>query len=170
MAKLYAYIDESGQETLGILFLASALTFERADLESISVLLARIEKQSGKGIAKWSDANKHRRRAYIRTLLTADHLAGKLYYGEYRNTLKYREAIANIAAQSITQNAQIRVLLSGQGIPIRKVTSATDQASVFIRAADAVCGFIRDALEGEPEYRRLLDKALREGFIVQVNK
>jgi hypothetical protein len=54
------------------------------------------------------------------------------------------------------------------GIAVRKVRGARDESDELIRLADAVAGFVRDALEGSSVMQALFDQALRRGVIRKV--
>ena len=51
-------------------------------------------------------------------------------------------------------------VLRGLRIPVRKVRGMKDESSSLVRLADALAGFIRDSLEGQP-YAKELDQALK---------
>ncbi len=64
MQKLYCYVDESGQDTEGKLFLVSVVVLDR-DRELIQQHLGGVERRSCKGNRKWFHTNEKRRLAYI---------------------------------------------------------------------------------------------------------
>lgn len=51
------------------------------------------------------------------------------------------------------------------GIRTRKVRGVRDEGDCFVRLADAMAGFIRDAREGKPYTDILFPKAKERGFI-----
>jgi len=53
MQKLYCYVDESGQDTEGRLFLVSVL-LTSSEREGLRGRLREIEQTSGKGTRKWT--------------------------------------------------------------------------------------------------------------------
>lgn len=53
-------------------------------------------------------------------------------------------------------------------ISVRKVRGVNDQSDEFIRLADAIAGFVRDALHGNQSSTRLLDQAMRIEVIKEV--
>lgn len=55
MQKLYAYVDESGQDTKGALFVVGVVVLE-TERESILKELEQIEEKSGKRVRKWNKA------------------------------------------------------------------------------------------------------------------
>ena len=48
------------------------------------------------------------------------------------------------------------------------VRGANDEQDALLRLADALCGFIRDAIEGKPNLQKLFSQAIENGFITQV--
>ena len=50
--KLYCYVDETGQDTKGALFVVSVAVTKK-DRDELRELLAKLEKASGKGKTKW---------------------------------------------------------------------------------------------------------------------
>lgn len=53
---------------------------------------------------------------------------------------------------------------------MKKVRGARDETDILIRLADAVCGFVRAALEGQPDMRILLEEQLRVDLVREVSK
>ena len=53
--KLYAYVDESGQDTAGRIFVVGIVVLEQ-EREKIAQALEHIEERSGKLIKKWHRA------------------------------------------------------------------------------------------------------------------
>ena len=57
------YVDESGQDTQGELFVVSGVAVDNS--EKARQLCKSIEITSGKGIAKWGRANRNKRLVYL---------------------------------------------------------------------------------------------------------
>ncbi len=55
MQRLFCYVDESGQDTEGQLFIVSVV-LAQAERDSLISLWEQIEQQSGKGSSKWVKA------------------------------------------------------------------------------------------------------------------
>ncbi len=76
--KLYAFVDESGQDTRGELFVvATVLTVENH--ERVRQSLERLERASGKGMRKWMKATPRQRLAYMMAVLQLPALHGRLF-------------------------------------------------------------------------------------------
>ena len=62
--KYYCYVDETGQDTEGKLFIVSVVIAQK-DRAEISELLEKIEKDTGKGKTKWVRTRKEFKVAYL---------------------------------------------------------------------------------------------------------
>ena len=58
--------------------------------------------------------------------------------------------------------------LRANRIRTEKVRGIRDESDEFIRLADAIAGFVRDAREGEMYAQALYKKALQAGIITQL--
>lgn len=59
---------------------------------------------------------------------------------------------------------------SSPGANVKKVRGASDETDALIRLADAVCGFVRAALEGQSDMRTLFDEQVRLGVVREVGR
>lgn len=75
---LYAYVDESGQDTQGAMFLVSVVVTGE-EQETIRHRLQAIERGSGKLGKKWTKARLTERVPYIEALLQSSALFGPIY-------------------------------------------------------------------------------------------
>jgi hypothetical protein len=66
--KFYCYVDESGQDTRGALFVVAAV-IAAEDREQVRDLLRSIERNSGKAKRKWTKATRQQRIAYMERVL-----------------------------------------------------------------------------------------------------
>src|SRR3989339_428750 len=98
--KLYCYIDETGQDTKGELFIVSVILIDQ-DKQKIEDQLIDCEKQSKKGKTKWQKAKFYQREAYINQIFTIKKLKDHLYYSEFKNSTAYYELVVYTAAQVI---------------------------------------------------------------------
>jgi hypothetical protein len=69
MQRLYCYVDESGQDTQGKLFLVTAVVTERQYREELEQRLLEIEEISRKRQMKWRPTSFERRLAYLEAIL-----------------------------------------------------------------------------------------------------
>jgi hypothetical protein len=177
--KLYCYVDETGQDTTGELFfvVVAILSDER---DQIRGYLTDLEERSGKRARKWTRSTPRQRLAYIRGVLTHAAFAG-LYYSKYQQSRAYVDLTILSVAKAInthieepyaatvyvdglqrTEEHRFARGLRKLRISARKVRGMKDEGDVFIRLADSLAGFVRDALgrdEGlETLYREAVDQ------------
>jgi hypothetical protein len=81
--KLYAYVDESGQETSGAFFLVP-MVITSAARDSLRKKPRTIERMSGKQAKKWTKARPAERAAYLQSVLQLSELMGCIYYTRSR--------------------------------------------------------------------------------------
>ena len=181
--KLYCYVDETGQDTRGDLFLVCVVITDQA-VEQLKKSLEEAENKSGKGSRKWFNTNDRIRRAYVEALINISELQGQVTYSIYRNTQEYQHLTALTAAKAILSKAagpyEAVVMIDGLRkaeqravgselrrlrIRIRKVRGADDQRDSLIRLADGIAGFIRDAMEGKIVFQQLYESAKSKGII-----
>lgn len=181
--KLYCYVDETGQDTLGKMFIVSVVV-TGAYRDELERFLERLEKDSGKKKRKWVKTRPKEQLAYIEGLLS-DELPGQLYvriknnaatitgtFFEDQQVLATAQAInvyrekhniddnykVTIAIDGLAKNTTPRVGRSFRllGVKIRNVHGERDQSSPIIRLADAIAGLVRDGVEGRREYKALI--------------
>jgi len=184
MKRIYCYVDESGQDTQGLYFVVSVVvTGEERD--NVLLMLEKIERETGKNKLKWTRATFERRRAYIERVLKIDALHGKLQFAFYRNTRDYFGLTIKTISQTLAmvdeQNYKATVLIDAlppkhaiivsrvlhkSGVQVKKVRGVKhDENDALIRLADAVCGFVRNAYEGQVEMKKLFDVAIQKGVL-----
>ncbi|OGL87740.1 hypothetical protein A3I42_02590 [Candidatus Uhrbacteria bacterium RIFCSPLOWO2_02_FULL_49_11] len=179
--KLYAYVDESGQDTGGILYIVGVLVLEE-ERESVREKIESIERASGKGNVKWHSAPRAHRMAYVEAVLQCDALRHCLFFEMFHDRTKYIELSAYVTAKAILKRVKggaykATVFVDGLRkqelerfvdglralrISRRKVRGVRrDENDALIRLADALCGWARDAHEGDSwaaEMMRLLEQ------------
>lgn len=186
MQKLYCYVDESGQDTKGVLFLV-ALVIVAKERDDLRKLLRQIEKRSGKIKRKWKHTTIRQRLSYLQKIINERRFHGKLFFQEFTHTTDYLNctitAIAAGISHSAPQHYKAVILIDGLGKEERKIVGASlrarrihtekvrgvrDETDEFIRLADALAGFIRDAQEGQVYAQQLYRKILSEGIVIKL--
>lgn len=187
MQKLYAYVDESGQDTLGELFIVSVVITEKRR-EKLIRKLECIEKTSQKGRRKWVKARLGQRTAYIKGVLKIPSLKDKLIYSIYRKTTEYLSCTVITTAQAISFHVEgeykavifVDGLRKSQvkwfGSELRHLHIRTEKVKgvrkeendTLTRLADALAGFVRAAIEGQENLASLFKKARKEGYIREI--
>ncbi len=183
--RLFCYVDESGQDTLGQLFVVSVV-IALEDRDALRQRLEQIEAQSGKRRRKWSRTRHDARLAYLHGVLKVPLMARTLLcYEGWRKTKDYpRKTVLTVAraiSHTETDDYRATIFVDGLhkeecrwfagrlrdlGILTKKVRGVhTDEADALMRLADALCGFVRAGLAGEPPYQALLLQATQQALV-----
>jgi hypothetical protein len=187
--KLYCYVDETGQDTLGELFIVSVVVAGE-NRESLTAALEAAEQASGKGNVKWMSSRHRARREYIQAVLHNAAFKNTLYFASYRNSKSYMaltvlSTAKAILSAAVEQHSQAMVYVDGLpkarlrwfGTELRHLSVRTskvagvrrEETDALIRLADACCGFVRQALSGQnPQITELFVRAKREGYLREV--
>ncbi|MDO8515500.1 MAG: hypothetical protein Q7S14_03290 [bacterium] len=186
--KYYCFVDETGQDTMGKMFIVSVVVPEtREELESY-VLKAEVE--SGKGKLKWGRADKNKRLVYLEKIITQRKFPLKIYFSSYENTKEYKSSTILTIAKAIStvknnKDSEFTVLVDGLNekdqryygsqlrrlnFTIRKIRGVRkDENDVLIRLADSICGFIRDYKESNDlKIKCLFEKMVDGKVLVEV--
>ena len=184
--KLSCFVDETGQDTKGELFIVAAVVTP-SDYDDLELALERIEKQTSKGKMKWHDARDAARTAYISRVLTLDTLTAKLAYCIFRFTEDYADCtIETVAEATALYSTDVRLTIFVDGLPqsqvhrfgaqlrqrgisVRKVRGVRkEDSSSLMRLADAVCGFVRAALNDRSDLATMLVEAKLRGIVIEL--
>ena len=184
--KLYCYVDETGQDTKGAMFLV-VVVITAEDPDALRTALERIEQVSAKGARKWFKTNRERRVAYIREIVQSGLFTHDICFSAYENTLEYLNLTVLTTAKTILARAhdpyeatifidglsktERRIVADGLRklrVKVRKVRGVKDEADALIRLADAIAGFVRDCHEGDQELQPLLTQALQAKIIEEI--
>ncbi len=178
--KCYAYIDETGQDTNGDLFIVTVV-MAGDHREVIRKRLAQIEKSSNKQARKWSKARRQQREAYIQQVLQTEEFIGHIYFSQYRDSKAYVDLIILSTAKAILDHAvepyQATIFVDGLGraerhrfsaglrklkVRVQKVRGSKDESEEFIRLADAIAGFVRSGLQNDATLQTLVSEGNRQ--------
>jgi Protein of unknown function (DUF3800) len=185
--KFYCFVDESGQDTEGRLFVVSVVVTGKERRE-IAKYLERIENDTEKRATKWKNTHIKRKIAYIERIVNSDVFKGKLFYHLSKNTRSYKEATIltvasaiNAAKHSESYKASIFVdglseskipLFSAElrklGISTEKVRGPRDESDAIIRLADAIAGFTREYIEGAVYAQDLYRIGVKSGIFKEL--
>jgi hypothetical protein len=169
--KIYAYVDESGQDPASGFFVVSVL-LTSAERDILQKELERIERTSKKGLAKWRKAHHTRREVYIAEIAKLDILKGKIYFKTYKKERSYFELDADATASALRaqQSKFDKAVVFVDGLTINETqifkrylrpsvkmrvivqVMRRDESSPFIRLVDAICGLVRDAKENRSDW------------------
>jgi hypothetical protein len=98
--KLYAYVDESGQDTEGRFFVVSVVLIGEAR-DTVLGQLAALEERSGKGRVKWRKARYAYRQAYIDGLAHLTSLSDCIFMAVFNETRAYFDLTVEVTARAI---------------------------------------------------------------------
>ncbi len=181
--KFFCYVDETGQDTQGGLFIVSVVVTGR-ERNQLRQVCKDIERDSRKGRRKWVKTTYSRRLAYIRQVLERPIFEGKLNFAVYRDVQDYPSLIVQTIARTLSATGETdykaTVLIDGlprsleravglqlrrSGTHAKKVRGLKDENDALIRLADAVCGLVRGATEGQPAMRALFERGIQTGVL-----
>lgn len=188
MAKLYFYVDETGRDPFSTAFIAGILvTGQKRD--ELAADLLELERTSKKNDAKWHKAHYLRRRAYIEGILKISSLTNNIFFHTVQGGKDYLAYTADGTINVIRQKArsgdqstvyfdgftstevskmkrQLRPSLKGKRLIVKSIKR--DESSSLIRLADAICGLVRDANEGQEWAKEVVEKLKRKGILKEI--
>ena len=182
------YVDESGQDTRGKLFVVAIVAVENSD--EFRQYCEFFEASSGKGKVKWRSAEKKRRLAYPRTVISsAASLGVTLFCSVSRRTIDYDSATIDGVAKAIRRlkapGSRVYVYIDGLSkskcnvyknrlrhlsCPVRKVIRvAKDENEPLVRLADALAGASAELEKyRDSELDKLFSQAKQKGILVRL--
>jgi len=190
-AKLYCYVDETGLDTKGEIFIVVVIIIEE-EREQLEKDLEKLEISSGKGKRKWINTREKEKCAYLKLLQEKKQLQRRIFYSEYINTIEYEKltalTIKNAIEEYIFQNniyeykttviidglnqkvgERIAVALRNEGIKTRKVKGEKDENSALLRLTDALAGSIREAKEPRSiKTKNCISPLFKENILIEI--
>ena len=186
--RFFCYVDETGQDTEGELFIVAVVIAER-ERNQLRQACKDIERNSRKGQRKWIKAKYSRRLAYIRGVLERPIFEGSLNFAVYRNAQDYSSLTAQTIARALSATGEmdykatifidglprsleraIGLQLRRLGVRAKKVRGLKDENDALIRLADAVCGLVRSAVEGQPAMQALFERGIQTGVLKDLSR
>ena len=185
--KLYAYVDESGQDTKGSMFVVSVLVLEE-ERETVLQQLAKIEIGSGKKNVKWHKSRHEFRTQYIERLAQLQRLKGRIFFEIFSDTKKYIDLTSFTTAKAILKRSgedyRARVFIDSfnkkeleifrRGLRALKIKARQirgvkkEENDAFIRLVDAICGMVRDAHEDNQWAKGALSKLKKNKIVTEL--
>ncbi len=165
MQKIYCFVDESGQHTLGAKFIVSVIiTQDRDELENN---LIKIEKESNKNKVKWIQTQEIRKYVYLDLISKLKRTKNDIYYSVFEDSKDYKVLTVLAVVKAVKDkkylNNKSSIFIDGlnkheimwfsreirrHGLKTDKIRGLKDQNSAIIRLADSVAGFIFEAESG----------------------
>lgn len=184
--KLYCYVDETGQDTKGKLFLVAIVLKEIEQLESLEKKLEEIEKRSSKKQIKWKRLKKDIKIKYLKELLQIRELRKSIFYSVYENTTEYTSLTSFTVAKAVLSKSNadytvtviidelndrerdtVRKELKKLKVKYNKIRGMKDEQNIFLRLSDAMAGFLREVYEKEEYALTLIKKFESEQIVVE---
>ena len=187
--KFSVYVDESGQDTEGELFVVGVLIVEEEKSKLLRDL-ENIERLSGKRNLKWRKSHHASRKKYVEMLTDLPYLEDAIFSGEFHGTGEYIHLTSLATAKAILKKAgkseyKASVFVDGlrkkeiekfsRGlrdlrIRTRKIRGVKkDENNAFIRLADALCGLVRDANDGNDWAMKSIGKLMKKKIVVRLS-
>lgn len=143
----------------------------------------KIEQETGTGRTKWRKTAYKRRVAYMQKIVAQSIFQGSLNFVVHHNTRDYAMATVETIALALkstgevdykatividglsrTQQRRVGRQLRRLGVRTKKIRGVKkDENNALIRLADAVCGFVRAALEGQSAMQAIFEKGRQKG-------
>jgi Protein of unknown function (DUF3800) len=186
--KLYAYVDEAGQDDTSQFFVVSTVVTEK-EQDGIREQLLAIEAEAKTYGLKWHRSRHDRRVKYLTLVLNRKVAAGCVYIGRYPKPVSYTPPLIYVIEQAVKDReaakgyyrAIVRVdginrkgaitltnALRAQGVSLKLVKGKRDEGEPLIRLADMWAGCIRSALLGEKDSEALFNRAKEAGYLKEV--
>lgn len=191
MSEFFFYIDETGRDPFSPVFIAGILSTS-AMRQELEYTLVGLEKNTGKDKAaqwRWSKTHVKYRKPYIEGILKIKALVGNVFFHLVPRGKEYLDHTADGAIAAVYEKAKrgdkatmyfdgfretevnqirryIRPSLKSKGIRAFVKGIPRDESSPFIRLADAICGLVRDAEEGQ-EWAQIMVKKLKDKEILK---
>lgn len=164
--KLYCYVDETGQDTKGRLFIVSVVV-AKEDREELIKFLEKVENETGKKRVKWNRVKREYKTAYFKAIFSSKLFRNKIFYSSGRESKEYKEITLVTIASAVTtakdtENYKASIFIDGLpkseidtvavklrkiGIRTDRVRGVKDENEALIRLADAVSGLVREDYE-----------------------
>lgn len=182
--KLYCFVDETGQDTKGALFLVAVVLKEIDGLVALEKRLQEIEQKTGKKQLKWKKTNNQIKELYLEELIQVKSLQNSIYYSQYQASKEYSKLTSLTIAKAILarqkENYSVIVIIDGLNdrereivrqelkklkIKYRKIRGMKDEQNIFLRLANAMAGFLRDNTEKQA-YTKIFMRRLQIAKII----
>jgi len=187
--KIYCYVDETGQDTKGKLFIVVAVIVGKMKDQLLADLCA-IERITTTRPLKWNKTRTTEKKRYIEQVLKIRELKGQIYFQVFNTTKAYEELVTLTIAEAINLHLkkrsigkyQAHIVIDGLGKSEQKriskrirligikasVRGARDESNALIRLADVFAGFARETVENRKIYTELEEIAKKKKFLNEI--
>ena len=184
MQKLYCYVDESGQETGGRVFIVGVVAVPDDLHHDLLHRIEGIEREVNKR-KKWGKSERPVNHSYMRRVIDENAFRGRMFYGIFHEAdiskqgdLRMKANIVSAIVHMFNPDARVVVFIDGEqkrpavviGAILRAMrirvehvrTIRREETSALSRLADAICGLISDVSHNN-DAQKLFEKAKRNG-------
>jgi hypothetical protein len=184
--RLYAYLDESGQDASSEYFVVVAVVTD-AEQDRIRKELEAIEEEAQTHSLKWHKTSHTRRMRYLSLVLERSIASGTVYAAHFKKPIPFFFPMLEVLEKAIKRAAhrnyrasiyvdgidrykavQLTNALRASGISLTMVRGRRDESEPLIRLADMWAGCIRSALLDHKDTHDLLLKARRERYLTDL--
>lgn len=185
--KLYCYVDETGQDPRGEVFIVVVVAVGD-EREALRQALKEIELASRKANKKWTRATQAQQAAYCAAMNQVGGLQNKVFFARFAKPTSYLDATVQTVRMALHRAAsdqpvravvlidgleknlrrKVKTLVRDELITVDKIRGMRDESDEFIRLADSVAGLIRAHLESERFATPLFQIATKRGIITEV--
>lgn len=179
MQKIYCYVDETGQDTKGKLFLVVVVISDKSQLDRLEQTLLKLENKTGKRTRKWGWLNIKEKTQYLQSILNVQGLWQSIFYSVYQSSKEYTRlttlSVAKAIIAKVNGDGDYRASIFVDGLKgkeeesvrreikkfkvrYEKIKGLAHRKSALIRLADATAGFLRDYYEGKEYSKKLFGK------------
>ncbi len=188
MERVYCYVDETGQDTKGVLFSVCCTVVVSYDAkETLEQLMRAIEEESKKK-SKWQKTDYQVKLHFLDALLShKTQLKGHIFIEHFFRIDDYSQATVGAISKSIKTSGNcekpaiiyidglskytvktIAVELRRHGVLTEKVKGLKDEQDALIRLSDAVAGFVRDYMEAQEYAKKYFHRLVEAGVINEI--
>lgn len=187
MEKLFCFVDESGQDTQGSLFVV-AIIITGGERDELEAFLLEREQRSRQHHRKWHRTPHAQKKQYAELALVKDRLKGSIFYGIHLQSTRYFDltaldidrAVRSYAASKHLSDFKVTIMVDGlnateqqhlkkrltrYGLKSAPVKGVKDEQSALVRLADAVAGIVRESYQGDPVFEHILDRLLKQKIV-----
>lgn len=188
--KLYCFVDESGQDSLGKIFIVSIVVTGPEYME-LEKLCLKLETVSEKGKVKWHGSRRKNRLLFMGEIIDSSKFTGKLCFTVHTDittsdfdfhtavsiaeTLHAKQTADQVSSEvyvdglTKSKRPQYALQLRKLGISNARLHRATNQSSPLIRLADSLAGLIRDHFgSNDKEASLIFNRGTRNNSIVKI--
>ncbi|KKQ17040.1 MAG: hypothetical protein US31_C0023G0006 [Berkelbacteria bacterium GW2011_GWA1_36_9] len=178
--KLYCYVDETGQDTEGDIFIVVVIIVIK-DKHEFENYLEKIENLTSKKKIKWSRLRVREKLFYLEKIVSSEEFEKNIYFQKFNNSMKYHDLTVLTIAQAInmfikrnkieeyqatitvdglskTEKFRMAKTIRNLGIKTRKIRGAKDESSSIIRLADMTAGFVRQTFSDKNYFKKIKAK------------